>query len=558
MESRNLTNFENKLRSLLPSTIFFTKETFETLSKKKDHEFQVDERQPFILHRIRRHRRYWLVIYYVRDKLDQAIAELTIRVGEVSTQMLEDDADEEMDQNKDELLSDGKANQFGVVAFLKSFLHAREEPFEYGPLDPCAKIQLLHNDNEPAHGSVTWEILERNSMEIGLNITGSVPIESYRRRVGLNDVAEESIHTKMSNTTSRAIKQHSQTSTDRRRYYYASNWKEWPKVIKITRDEPNLSGKEGEVASLLEGTYISVECEHTINQNALWIRKSSGKKPTLYLLLKPDVARTGPDVGIISTSVSYEDTTHVLAYLPSSWQPCDALIPKYHHVKKIQCPTWSDESSLDGCIPNSSVEVRKPDGKTNTSKNNNCVLQVCGLCKAEMKMLSRGFHPDKNGIVSLQLSHSQQAQQSLRAFNSICAAPILKFAASSDLKDLLSPLAKWIDLTKLSNSFGQCERTIPYRPIEEWFFDEERNNWYRRGQPEASRKYCEALEKAPQVFDFHLSEKEGILSLGINPEVAAHNAGTFHCISMTIKSPFVFFYLFYYCSLTHFLLELMC
>jgi len=541
VKTRDLSNFENELRTVLPSNIFFKESTFDAL-KEKGHRFQVRERQAFSLHRIRRFRRYWAVVYFARDELDQPIAELTIRIGEVSTQMLDEDEVTRKIQNNgaDRDDADGKVDQYGVFATLKSFLPARVEPYEYGTLDPSAKLQVLLSSNIETDDSETsmshddeWLILDKDQIKIELKVEGAEPIDSYRVRLGVEDSAKESIHTSVSQHKQKVIQQMRENPKEKRRFYYPSNWKKWPTVINITHvgDNKEFSDEEKERIVLLEGEYISRKCKHVVPHDALWVRKGCDGMPTLYLIFKPDVVRTGPDVAIITTSLSYEDTTHILAYLPLHWQPSDSLMSNTMLVKSIFCPKWScvSSSNIEGLIPRSSVEVGKPESKYFNSNSSN-ILEVRGLKEVEVEMLSRGFDTDdldENGVIHLHLQHSVKAQYSLRAFNSICAASILKYAASTDLKEQLSVSAAWINLTRDGVVFGQCEKTIPNRPKEEWFYDEERLLWDRRGQPDASREYCKALENAPQVFDFQLMKQEGILSLGINPEVAAHNAARY-------------------------------
>jgi hypothetical protein len=521
-KERDLSVFENQLRNVLPPTIVFKED--ETMMEKDGDGVlfpsggNIGEDAPckklphFALHRIRRQRRSWLVIYYARDSIDQPIAEFKLRIGEISTQI-------------------SSEAELGVQGEFKSFLPARMKPYRYGPLDPIAKISVRVNNKNEEENKV-WQVVQTNDdavTSVSMDVVGSQPGPSYRISVGLNDLAEFSITKHMKNTNQKVLKGliNSSNRGEKRRCLYPKSWKEWPSEITIGKVDSK-NDHEKKRKSLIEGKYVRVECKHAFNQDALWIRESTSSKPAMYLMLKPCVSRTGPDVATVSTSLSYLDTTCVVAIFPLDWQPCDALDPNLQRVKGIQFPKWSPAPSIRCLIPPSSISVTAGSAASNT------LLKVNGLNQSDIEMLSRGataILPKNNGnngrsnnIPILQLSNSQKAQQSLRGFNSICVAPILKFTASCNLSKELSPTAEWKVLyPKDDIPFGTCLRTIPKKAAEKWYFDQERKIWDRRGESGASRQYYLDLQNAPQVFDFKLDSKKGVLSIGVNPEVAAHS-----------------------------------
>ncbi|OEU08217.1 hypothetical protein FRACYDRAFT_212855 [Fragilariopsis cylindrus CCMP1102] len=521
-KERDPSVFENELRNVLPPTIVFKED--ETMMEKDGDGIlfpsggNIGEDAPckklphFALHRIRRQRRSWLVIYYARDSIDQPIAEFKLRIGEISTQR-------------------SSEVELGVQGEFKSFLPARMKPYRYGPLDPIAKISVrVSNKNEEENK--VWQVVQTNDDEvasISMDVIGSQPGPSYRIIVGLNDLAESTITNHMKNTNQKVLKElmNSSNRGEKRRCLYPKSWKEWPSEITIGKVDSK-NDQEKKQKSLIEGKYVRVGCKHAFNQDALWIRESTGSKPAMYLMLKPCVSRTGPDVATVSTSLSYLDTTCVVAIFPLDWQPCDALDPNLQRVKGIQFPKWSPAPSIRCLIPPSNISVTAGSAASNT------LLKVNGLNQSDIEMLTRGAtailpknnenNGGSNNIPILQLSNSQKAQQSLRGFNSICVAPILKFTASCNLSKELSPTAEWKVLyPKDGIPFGTCLRTIPKKAAEKWYFDQERKIWDRRGESGASRQYYLDLQNAPQVFDFKLDSKKGVLSIGVNPEVAAHS-----------------------------------
>jgi len=80
----------------------------------------------FSLHRIKRERNKWVVIYYARENhgMGEAVAELRLVVGEL-------------------FLKADSSSAFGMRAELTSYMPARTKPLVYGKLAPCAKLEII-------------------------------------------------------------------------------------------------------------------------------------------------------------------------------------------------------------------------------------------------------------------------------------------------------------------------------------------------------------------------------------------------------------------------------
>lgn len=129
-------------------------------------------------------------------------------------------------------------------------------------------------------------------------------------------------------------------------------------------------------------------------------------------------------------------------------------------------------------------------------------------------------------MVKLKVSGGQTSQQIVRSFNSLCTAPILKFAAQHGLKYDISRNADWIDISSSGNTlaFGRCTKTVPPRPSESWLFNADRSSWERFTEPGASRKYYLALQAAPKPFELWLDKSSCTLTVKCFPVVVAHHA----------------------------------
>lgn len=337
-----------------------------------------------------------------------------------------------------------------------------------------------------------------------LSVVGTNPSPSFRIQVGLNDVAVEG-QRKAIKTQHKAFAQAKQLGEERR-WLYVKNWKEWPSEISV-------SG-----CPALAGEYKRVGCEHTFNQSACWIRNQTNDAPELYLLLKPDIGRTGPDVAIISSSSNFVDSSSILATFPLDWQPCDSLLEK-HHSQKVSLSNWKDLSMKCDAFANTcTVESPKVD-------DSSLLLKVNGLTESDVTDLCcRDDESGANALVRLNVHRGAKALQTVRRFNMLCLAEVLKHAASHGLKYDMGLNSSWNKIEAKDVPFGCCLTTLPPRPTESWSFDKERDEWQRHSEPGASRQYFLALQTAPQCFSFVVDRNNRSLAIECLPEVAAHHA----------------------------------
>jgi len=430
----------------------------------------------------------------------EAIGEFRITVGELKK--------EEVASSKDKIV------EIGVKGELTSFQPARTEPLVYGHIDPCATVTILHS--KPS--SVEWKVKVADNI-VSLILKGEEPTASARVEMGLTDDASKSLEATAKKRHNVKTFQESKKRGEERRWKYAENWKEWPGKITVERSSKEQSnGNSFDVS----GTYLRASCRQTINQDALWMRQANGDKLTLYILVRPNANRTGPDTAIISLSIDHTDSSSILAILPHNWEPCDALNEKNHVLEGVKTSNWKAMSTLECLIPASNIKVDSP-------KNDSEVLvSVSGLNETEVSMLCResGLSKDNGQNVELNLVKGQKAQQTVRIFNSICVVPILKYASKHGLKHDLSTDAAWTDLHLLKGDvpFGTCLTTTPKRPSEEWYYDDERKAWQRRSEPGASRRYYLALEAAPKPFEVWVDKSSGSLNAKCFPKVVAHQA----------------------------------
>jgi hypothetical protein len=482
-----------KLRDVAPPALQFSQESFNEIVMVNDDEFRVNGLASYIfnLHQIKRDRKKWLVIYYARENngIGEAIAELRLSVGEVSTESLEDNSNVRR----------------GLLAELTSFMPARTAPFKYGKLEPCARLFLPHGHVAPQR----WFARDPNT-RIQVRIVGSGTTDSPRVEVGLQDHVYDDL--KASTLTSHNSKafQKANQNGESRRWVYPKNWQTWPKSVQI-------SCKESRGQHKIEGCYERADCRQSVPHSALWIKPGLEGEQALYILLLPNVNRTGPDMGIISSSCNCHDFSSVIAVFPKFWQPCDALNEKLH-AQTLELKNWEAVAKLQCMIPDSKLAVN-----AGTAETENLVT-VSNIRETDMVMFCRAANRLDAASFRLDVSCGQQAQRIIRVFNSVCAAQIMRYAAHHGLKYDLSPAAGWNKLEAGSVPFGRCTKTVPLRPQEEWYFDQERGSWERTSTPGAAREYYLKLQQAPQAFEFLLDKKSHGLTVNCYPEVVTHKA----------------------------------
>ena len=162
---------------------------------------------------------------------------------------------------------------------------------------------------------------------------------------------------------------------------------------------------------------------------------------------------------------------------------------EHHEVEKVVARSWVPLKSMAVLVPSSSLAVVPP-----SADEYNDLVSVTGLSTVETSMLCRGCE-SANNLVEIPIFRGQVAQHAVRAFSSICVSPILHHATTHGLKYSLEPGAPW-EMVESSNpniELGCCTETIPRRPSEAWFFDEERKIWYWRSESGASRQYYQEV-----------------------------------------------------------------
>ena len=446
----------------------------------------------FSLHRIRRNRRKWIIIYYARqDGIGEAVAEFKVDVGELEGRV-----------------KDSKP-ALGVQGQLTSFIPARVEPFVLGPLSSCVIVRQYKGDSE-----LKWLVNSTETVTT-LSITGNGPIPSFRLELGLTDTTATSLSNHANNVRKKEYKV-AVKAGDERRWVYPSNWKEWPEEIVIHENKSSI-GK-------VRGSYVKVGCKHTFNQNACWIRKKTDSAPELYLLIKPDVSRVGPDFAIISTSTNHDDNFAVLATLSSRWQPCDALNEKERTKEvKVALKNWLPLQSMSCSFFKTNYTVESP-----KIDNSPVLIKMSGISEHDMTDLCcRDDVQGKNTIIKLNVHRGSKAQQTVRRFNHLCVAAFLKHAAKSNLKYDLKVNAPWISIKpKNGVPFGCCKITLPPRPIEKWVFNKESEEWVRMSEAGQSRQYCKLHNVSTNTFELF-----SLICLMINRSWT-HRPGFAKCTSL--------------------------
>lgn len=483
-EEHDPSSFEMKLRSFMPASLMLSAEGVAAIAATAKDKYRVGglTKCTYSLHQIKQSRMKWIAIYYARDsKTSETLAELKIVVGELDRK------------------TDNSGQILGVQCELTSFVPAKREPFEYGSMDVCAMMARQCSGEK----ELIWKVRETNGTTT-LSVAGTNPSPSFRIQMGLNDVALEG-QRKATKTQHKAFAA-AKSRGEERRWLYVKNWKDWPQDISV-------SG-----CSELAGEYSRVGCQQTVNQSACWVRKQSSNMPELFILLKPDVGRTGPDLAIISSSNNHLDSSSILATFPLDWQPSDALNEKKQSVK-VSTSNWKHLSMQCSAFANTFTVESPP-----KSDGSSLFVKMNGLLESDINDLCcRDDESSVQELVRLNVHRGAKAQQTVRRFNLLCVADILKHAAENGLKYDMGLNSSWNIIEPKDVPFGCCLVTIPPRPEESWSYDTEREVWERTSEPGASRKYFLALQSAPQCFTFVADRKNRSLAVECLPEVAAHH-----------------------------------
>jgi len=495
-EKHDSGRFQTKLRSLLPASLYLTATglgEIESIGHRYSKNIISFADCPFNLHRIKRDKRKWIISYYARNNdVGEAVGELRITVGDIKTV---------------DIVSEQQAN-LGVSVILTSFLLARSDSPTFGALPPTATLCVKKDDvgnTEPC-----W-ISKAPSRKGSLHVVGEGVSESPRISVGLVDSVEQDLKAAATKSHNLKFFNSARERNEERRWIYTKNWDKWPKVITI----------ESEDCDSLSGTYERASCEQTVNMNALWIRHRTDNAPTLYLLIEPNVSRTGPDNAIITSSISYQ-SQYVIAKFPHYWQPCDAFDERKFTVNHVEFHEWKEVNSMKCEALYTSVQVN-----SNKCLETDVLMTVQGLTDRQCNMLCQRLE-SKETVLKLPVHSGQRAQQIIRVFNSVCVSAIQQHVASSGLHfGLLPDDDGWHELKKQdpNKPFGTCEECVPQRPVEHWVFDKERERWDRKYESGASRKFRLALQGAPTPFEIWLNREQRLLNIKFFPYVAAHYVG---------------------------------
>ena len=238
-------SFEGKLREILPTPLYLTRESVSMIADvDKDH-YRVRglDLFDFSLHSIKRESKKWSLIYYAKDRNSggAAIAEIRISLGEIRR---------------------GKATEpekLGLTMEITSFMPARVKPYTYGKLPACCRTTILYDD-ENRDSAVkqkqnTW-LVRMAPVSSTIQLSGEGETPSHRIDVGV-----------MGKTPGKPMKQYPTVSIEHeknfqealergeeRRWLYANNWQHWPKSIKIRTPHPGVDKR-------VKGLYKRVECD---------------------------------------------------------------------------------------------------------------------------------------------------------------------------------------------------------------------------------------------------------------------------------------------------------
>lgn len=500
-ESRDNAKFQAKLRSLLPTALFFPKEGLEEIDGelkeiRKNHLPSLLSKYLFYLRRIKRERMHWVIIYHARENdVGDVMGEIRITVGQIS---------------RNHITGSTSAPVNGVTGLrvqLTSFLPAQVSPSVRGTLEPCAFMDVITNIQSGSLSVGSWQVKSKLPTTT-LTVIGREPTDSPRVRAGLSKDAAKSIEDNTKKSSNAKSFSRACDRGEKRRWIYVQNWEKYPKVLTISNCEE------------INGEYLLAPCEQTTNMSSLWIRKAQNDLPKMYIIIKPNVERTGSDRAIVTKSIKHGDHSSVIAEFPVTWQPSDALSAKYHSVKGMQVYHFECLPKMACWVPKDTIEVCSSPATCRKGE----LVKIQGLSDSNVKMLTERVVGTENEF-ELPLIGGSKAQQIVRAFNAICTVPIQKYAAEGKFSFRLDSTASWTQLdppTDDSTPFGSCKKIIPQRPPELWVYDEDRKRWDRRYESGKSREFRLALDGAPKPFEFVINKKERSLRINFSPEVAAH------------------------------------
>jgi hypothetical protein len=209
MDTHDSRAFQTRLRSIVPSILRFTSEGIEEIvavgSGDDKHRVRGLSVYNFRLHRIKRDRMKWIIVFYAR-RSGEAIAEFKITVGELRRQTKRD----------------GDEVDVGMKGELTSYLPAITQPVVFSRLLPCAVVCVSHKER-----NVVWKG-QGESKQYILHVRGEGSTPSARTEVGLTDEAAIGLQASSQKKFNAKIFAAAKQRGEERRWLYPTGWKIWP------------------------------------------------------------------------------------------------------------------------------------------------------------------------------------------------------------------------------------------------------------------------------------------------------------------------------------------
>ena len=413
--------FENRLRCVVPSLLRLGQGWGDAVVDAEGLELAYG----FQLQQIDRRRGFWELVYGAWEDFGSGrqVAEIRVRLGRTGT-----------------------LYRLGAVAYLRCFAPSirHHEPYR-GNLGFHARL-IVDGSTENA----SWEILSPEKSRAKLRLAGRGWSPSHRVQVGLTDDACDSFE--KHNVKSAFIpKMQSRNSLTT----YNEKWKQWPSEIEV-------SG-----SSLVDGTYRRLTCRHTLVHSALWRRDSSGEKPVLYILIRPDIVRSGLDTAVISRTPSYNDTMDVCELF--DWIPENALQPETE-TTMANMIGWMPRAELqvDILSPVIALSVQKQSfhdsvNRASAENSESVLCRLSGLSGALVERLLE--YSSSNGDTKIEIDvYGKFGTRNAKRLSLVAAPSLQKYAAANSLPLKFS---QWYTLP-WTWSFAQSEVHVPKRPVERW------------------------------------------------------------------------------------------
>jgi len=437
----------------------------------------------------------------------------------------------------------GEETQQGMLILLRYFKKKR-----CGILPPNARLVLTSNNIKK---KPIWEVLDfKTQAKITLTDENSSENDpSYRAQMGVV----------------RYMKKNKDLVVDQEQEVNFLN-ERWPKEIRVNTTSQKI----------LNGVYRRTKCMGTVCFHALWrcVRKD---KPDTYLLVRPNVARTGPDHYIISTSPRYEDVSSVLAVLDPTFSP-EQIVKKQKILVKTTMQTWTQDDTIVFTAPPSRLVVSRPDSATTTtttttttSKKKKKTQEDQTMChvfhvknvpdstlnfisapslsamrreRLERHVDEKEEEEEKKGqnILELRINEAgSTAAQTRHRFGASLTPDLLRFSASGGIESL----KKWTDMPEKASDksfWGESETIIPPRPQCEYTTklcrvaktnsktNERRCVEVTKVQPVFDgvkmNDYERKLRAIPNAFSVNVDMKKKCVDVAVRPEVLAHRAAS--------------------------------